>query len=470
MKSAFKMVSAFLVVMLVLVVFPATSAHAACTNAAAFIMDKAPLDNTKLDPGATFSKSWVVQNVGTCTWDSSYELVNIDTGGDPFGGTPATVTTSTVGRYQTITLTVNGMTAPAATGTYTSNWMLSVSGVKFGVGGWGGAGVPIFTKIKVVAPPAVAFYFADKASSATWTSGTTSVTSPVPFGSMPGSIDGSAISGSTFKLEDGTTPAKSILFTADKYPHSAPHYIQAEYPDMYSVKSGDRFQATVGCETSASCWVSFSLQFRYSSGGTVYTLGTFLEKNEGLTRKVDISLNSLAGKNVQFILRGYNYRYPAGDGEAAIWGDPVIVGTGGSVPPSTSGWNTYKDSSVPFTFMFPGSTFTDASSAIILPKGTGVDKTLEDVTTSTASSTPAVCLSTIPDADGSYDAYKSPKGVDFNIEESSSGSDVWIAYTAIKPDPGGGSPTCVSLEFKLSASGTPADLAILKAIADTFEF
>ena len=113
MKSAFKMVSAFLVVMLVLVVFPATSAHAACTNAAAFIMDKAPLDNTKLDPGATFSKSWVVQNVGTCTWDSSYELVNIDTGGDPFGGTPATVTTSTVGRYQTITLTVNGMTAPA---------------------------------------------------------------------------------------------------------------------------------------------------------------------------------------------------------------------------------------------------------------------------------------------------------------------------------------------------------------------
>jgi len=450
-----------LVVMLVLVVFPATSAHAACTNAAAFIMDKAPLDNTKLDPGTTFSKSWVVRNVGTCTWDSTYELVNVDTGGDPFGVTTSVKLTGTVGRWETVTLTVDGMKTPATTGTYISRWMLSVGGVKFGVGGWGGTGVPIFTKINVVAPPAVTFDFADNAPSATWTSGT----GTVPFGNMPGSIDGSAIVDSTSKLEDGTTPAKSILFTADKYPSSAPHYIQAEY-GMYSVKSGDRFQAKVGCETSASCWVSFSLQFRYSSGGTVYTLGTFLEKNEGLTRNVDINLSSLAGKNVQFILRAYNYRYPAGEGASAIWGDPVIRGTGGSVPPSTTGWNTYKDSSVPFTFMFPGSTFTDASSAIILPKGTGVDKTLEGITTSTASATPAVCLSTIPGADGSYDAYKSLKGVDFNKEESTSGSDVWIAYTAIKPASG----TCVSLEFKLSASGTPADLAILKAIADTFEF
>jgi hypothetical protein len=202
----------------------------------------------------------------------------------------------------------------------------------------------------------------------------------------------------------------------------------------------------------------------------VYTLGTFLEKNEGLTRNIDISLNSLAGKNVQFILRAYNYRYPAGDGEAAIWGDPVIVGTGGSSPPSTSGWNTYKDSSVPFTFMYPsGSTYNSIEKTITLPKGTGVDKTLE-ISQPAPGTTPAVCLSSIPGADGSYDPYTSPKTVVFNKEESTSGSDVWIAYTAIKPASGSGSPSCVSLAFKLSASSTPADLALLKAIADTFEF
>lgn len=467
MKMRARMIAVVMAAMLVVAVFPTTSAHAACYNAATFVPSgETYRDGTKVAPGSTFNKTWVVRNTGTCTW-TSYSMVYVGTGGDPFGATSPVTIPGSYPPGSLVTLTVP-MTAPTTPGVYRSNWMLSDGSTNFGVG-WGGR-TPVYVKLNVVAPPAVKYDFAAKASSAIWTSGTTSSSSPVPFGNMPGSIDGSAISGSTFKLEDGSTPANSILVSADKYPHSAPHFIQAIYSGV-PVSSGDRFQATVGCETSANCWVSFSLQFQYSSGGTIYTLGTFLEKNEGLTRKVDINLNSLAGKNVDFILRAYNYRYPAGEGAGAIWGDPVIVGTGGSTGIDTSGWNTFVNSSAdPFTFMYPSGSLTNfADDTITLPTGTGVVKTLHI-------STPAVggsgnCLSDIiPSADPSYTPYTNPKGWDFNIQTSSTSGE-WIAYTAFKPAPSSaGTPKCASLTFELSASATPTDEAFIKAIADTLDF
>jgi len=472
MNTKARMIAVVLALVLVLAAFPTASAYAACYNAATFVPSgETYRDGTKIAPGVAFNKTWTVRNTGTCTW-TSYSLVNVDTGSDPFGATsPVPIAGGPYPPGSLVTLTVP-MTAPTTPGVYKSNWKLSDGGTNFGVG-WGG-GTSIYAKLIVVAPPAVKYDFAANASSAVWTSGSTSPTSPVPFGNMPGSIDGSAISGSTFKLEDGSTPANSILFTSDNYPHSAPHFIQAVYSGI-PVNSGDRFQATVGCETSANCWVSFSLQFQYSSGGTIYTLGTFLEKNEGLTRKVDINLNSLAGKKVDLILRAYNYRYPAGANASAIWGDPVIVGTGGSIPPITDGWNEYVDSSAtdPFIFKYPSGSLTNfGDDTITLPTGTGVVKTLK-ISKPPVSASPAICLTTNSDASGTYTSYMSSATipVDFNIEEFSSGGKEWIVYTAIKPAPTStSSPSCVSLEFRLNGSATPADDALIKSIADTLVF
>lgn len=73
----------------------------ACTNNLTFIGDATIPDDTVIVPGASVDKQWLVQNSGSCDWDSSYGLKWI--GGDTLGaeqeqplyparaGTPATL-------------------------------------------------------------------------------------------------------------------------------------------------------------------------------------------------------------------------------------------------------------------------------------------------------------------------------------------------------------------------------------------
>jgi len=455
MKVLSKLGSALLLLAFLLGTFPATGAAQGSTcDSARFISDVTVPDGTSYTPGATFRKTWQLRNNGTCTWSTSYALIFDH--GERMGAPSVVNFPASVAPGQAVDLSLD-MTAPSTAGHYFGYWKLrNASNVNFGIDTtrdntfW----VEIYVSSSSGSPSGgVGYDFAANAASATWTSSAGSV----PFGNMPGSIDGSAIAGSTFRLEGGATPANAILFTSDRAPHSAPHFIQAVYPGI-EVKSGDRFQTTVGCETSASCWVSFNVQYQLSSGGTVHTLGTFLEKNEGLTRKVDISLNSLAGQNVRFILRAYNYRYPAGDGASAIWGYPIIVGTGGPTPPSTTGWNTYRDSSVPQTFMYPSGSETNfAQNTIILPNGTTL------VISNPGPNASGVCLSTIPNPPASPTTFTTSDGWRFNKEESTAGSEKWIAYTLQ-------AGSCyLSMAFKLSStSPSAADLKLLETIVDTY--
>jgi hypothetical protein len=36
-----------------------------------------PPDRTVLKPNTSFTKTWTIKNVGTCTWDTSYQLINL---------------------------------------------------------------------------------------------------------------------------------------------------------------------------------------------------------------------------------------------------------------------------------------------------------------------------------------------------------------------------------------------------------
>src|SRR5512135_3467629 len=42
---------------------------------AQFIADVTVPDGTRFSPGAAFTKTWRLKNVGTCTWSTSYTLV-----------------------------------------------------------------------------------------------------------------------------------------------------------------------------------------------------------------------------------------------------------------------------------------------------------------------------------------------------------------------------------------------------------
>lgn len=58
----------------------ATQPQAAVQDAAAFVADIDYPDNTIVNPGETFTKTWQIKNIGATTWNTSYSLVCIDAG------------------------------------------------------------------------------------------------------------------------------------------------------------------------------------------------------------------------------------------------------------------------------------------------------------------------------------------------------------------------------------------------------
>ena len=55
-----------------------------CVNDSVFVADVTIPDGTPVNIGESFTKTWSIQNVGTCAWVPGYELVRIDTPGTGF--------------------------------------------------------------------------------------------------------------------------------------------------------------------------------------------------------------------------------------------------------------------------------------------------------------------------------------------------------------------------------------------------
>src|SRR5215211_8277531 len=138
MKSKVQAASALLLIALMLSFIPAAalpsgaSAAQACTDRAQFVSDVTVPDGTRYDPGATFTKTWRLRNVGTCTWTTSYTMV-FDSGAQ-MGSTASVAMPSSVPPGQNVDLSVN-MTAPNAAGHYIGYWKFkNANGVTFGIG------------------------------------------------------------------------------------------------------------------------------------------------------------------------------------------------------------------------------------------------------------------------------------------------------------------------------------------------
>jgi hypothetical protein len=88
-----------------------------------FVSDVSIPDNTQMDPGEAFTKTWKVQNSGSCAWDAGFKFQN--TGGEVLGASAFTVPAS-VAAGATYDISVP-MTAPNKTGTLRGNWRMSTA-------------------------------------------------------------------------------------------------------------------------------------------------------------------------------------------------------------------------------------------------------------------------------------------------------------------------------------------------------
>jgi hypothetical protein len=93
----------------------------------AFVSDVSIPDNTPVNPGQSFTKTWKVKNSGTCAWDAGFKFAF--TGGDAMGGTTYTLP-SAVAAGAVTDLSV-AMTAPSKSGTIRGNWRMSTASGQF---------------------------------------------------------------------------------------------------------------------------------------------------------------------------------------------------------------------------------------------------------------------------------------------------------------------------------------------------
>ncbi len=121
-----------------------------CNRVAAGIpFDVTIPDDTIMQPGQSFTKTWRLVNNGACKWTRLYAVVFFS--GNPMGAQQTQYLNAEVLPGQSIDVSVEFI-APFESGTYQSNWMLqSQAGELFGLGPNGDA--PFWVRIHVVGPP-----------------------------------------------------------------------------------------------------------------------------------------------------------------------------------------------------------------------------------------------------------------------------------------------------------------------------
>ncbi len=265
---------------------------------AKFDQDVTYPDNTDVAPGATFVKTWRLQNTGTCSWTSAYSLVF--TGGDALEA-PASqpLTTGSVAPGEKVDVSVT-LKAPDAGGSYRGEWKLrNASNQVFGVGSDGSK--PFWVQISVALSKGIVYDFIARASVADWASGAgDSQGSALAFGGPRDSPDGVATIVDRVRLETGATSGK-VLLTVPK--NVSDGFVSSLYP-AYTIQPGDHFKARLGFLASDGACGSGKVVFRllYLENGVLSTLNSWNKSCDGKLLPVDVNLSSLKGKTVRFAL------------------------------------------------------------------------------------------------------------------------------------------------------------------------
>jgi len=91
-----------------------------CTNLASFVSDLTIPDNTPIAAGEAFTKTWRVQNAGTCIWWSGYTLTHYS---ENAMSAPASVPLAVTNPGETADISVD-LVAPSVAGTYRGNFVI----------------------------------------------------------------------------------------------------------------------------------------------------------------------------------------------------------------------------------------------------------------------------------------------------------------------------------------------------------
>ncbi|MBN1145772.1 MAG: hypothetical protein JXA78_00845 [Anaerolineales bacterium] len=124
----------------------ATVPASACDQASAGApIDVTIPDDTKMQAGQKFTKTWRLINSGTCTWTTAYSVAFFS--GDQMGAPASVALPNEVAPGQSVDVSVD-MVAPQDTGTYQGDWKLrNAANAWFGIGG--GGGLPFWVRIVV---------------------------------------------------------------------------------------------------------------------------------------------------------------------------------------------------------------------------------------------------------------------------------------------------------------------------------
>ncbi len=296
----------------------AATATAVPCDAVKFVKDVTYPDDTEVAPGAAFVKTWRLQNVGSCAWNSNYTIV--PTGGDLLGA-PASVliTNNSVAPGETVDISVT-LTAPNTAGTYRGDWKVrNGAGAQFGLGD---GTKPFWVQIKVALPGGLALDFLVKAQDAVWTSGVgdNPDDTALTFGGADDDPNGVAKIKDNATLETGSGSGK-ILLTFPK--HAVDGGIMGIYP-AYTIQTGDHFKARLGfLLTGATCGTGKVVyQLKFKEDGIIKDFKQWQKSCDGNFLVVDQDLSSLKGRTVQFVL--IVRALDSWPDDWAIWNSPQI--------------------------------------------------------------------------------------------------------------------------------------------------
>jgi hypothetical protein len=266
---------------------PTKTTEVRCDQAA--FVSETVKDGADLDPGESFTKTWTLENTGSCTWDADYDVVFVS--GDAMDA-PASqqLTNGEIEPGETVTIALD-LEAPLSAGTHRGEFKLrNADGVLFGIGENDGL---FWVEIDVIG---TVYDFVNKycASGVVWTSG--AGTLPCP--GTSGDNDGWVKKVNAPNMENGTVENEPGLLTHPQKVNDG--WIKGTFPEII-ITDDVFFKAIIGCNSTENCDVKFKLNY-IIDGGTEKTLASWHEIQDGKYNKVEVDLSSLAGEEVQFIL------------------------------------------------------------------------------------------------------------------------------------------------------------------------
>jgi len=271
-----------------------------------FIKDVTIPDEMDLAPGEHFTKTWRIQNAGSCPWTIGY-LLYFESGDIMGGPSSQELTSETIQPGDSMDISVE-LVAPLETGSYEGNWKVrNVKGDGFGVGEFSKA---FWVKINVVEGAGLMLDLKAKADEAAWGSGKT----PVDFIDLGGTIlnyDFPGEPGDPYAalldeqfLEGGRI---SGVLLATYPPQGKGNYIIGRFPS-YKVNGGDLLFARVGltANSNGNCGdgdVDFRIHLmRNGDPSTLVLLWEWNETCDKRLKNFEIDLDDFKGETVQIFL------------------------------------------------------------------------------------------------------------------------------------------------------------------------